>query len=96
MKPPAAVEIVMDGVCILFGIKGDWEVHKKLLMKLDDFINSLKTYDKDKIPDDRLLKLRKHLEKSEFKEDVLFKKAREVIEIAQWCKAIDKYAAVAK
>ena len=24
VKPPTAVEIVMEGVCILFGIKGDW------------------------------------------------------------------------
>jgi hypothetical protein len=40
--------------------------------------------------------LRKQIEKSEFREDVLFKKAREVMEIAQWCKAIEKYAVVAK
>lgn len=51
----------MDGVCILFGIKGDWEVQKKLLIKLDDFISNLKTYDKDKIPEDRLMKLRKQI-----------------------------------
>lgn len=76
VKPPPAVEIVMDGVCILFGIKGDWEVQKKLLIKLDDFISSLKNYDKDKIPEDRLVKLRKQIEKNEFKEDVLFRKAR--------------------
>lgn len=63
VKPPAAVEIVMEGVCILFGLKGDWEVQKKLLIKLDDFINSLKNYDKDKIPEDRLMKLRKQIEK---------------------------------
>ena len=41
-KPPPIVEIIMEGVCILFGIKGDWEVQKKLLIKLDDFITSLK------------------------------------------------------
>lgn len=58
----------MEGVCILFGIKGDWEVQKKLLIKLDQFISSLKNYDKDKIPEDRLQKLRKQIEKSEFKE----------------------------
>ena len=52
----------MDGVCILFGIKGDWDVQKKLLIKLDDFISSLKNYDKDKIPEDRLMKLRKQIE----------------------------------
>lgn len=86
----------MDGVCILFGIKGDWDVQKKLLIKLDDFISSLKNYDKDKIPEDRLMKLRKQIEKPQFKEDVLFKKAREVMQIAQWCKAIEKYAVVAK
>lgn len=24
VKPPPAVEIVMEGVCILFGLKGEW------------------------------------------------------------------------
>ena len=61
VKPPQAVEVVMDGVCILFGMKGDWDVHKKMLIKLDDFIGNLKNYEKDKIPEDRLMKLRKHL-----------------------------------
>lgn len=61
MKPPPVVEIVMEGACILLGIKGDWEVQKKLLLKLDDFIAMLKNYDKDKIPEDRLIKLRKQL-----------------------------------
>lgn len=40
--------------------------------------------------------MRKHIEKPEFKEDVLITKARDVLEIAQWCKAIEKYAVVAK
>lgn len=86
----------MEGVCILFGIKGDWEVQKKLLIKLDDFITSLKEYKKDNIPEDRLIKLRAQLQKNEFKEDVIVKKVREMLEIAQWCKAIEKYAVVAK
>ncbi len=86
----------MEGVCILFGIKGDWEVQKKLLIKLDDFITSLKEYKKDNIPEDRLIKLRAQLQKNQFKEDVIVKKVREMLEIAQWCKAIEKYAVVAK
>ena len=32
-------------------------------MKLDDFIKSLKEYDKDNIPEDRLMKLRAQLQK---------------------------------
>lgn len=53
----------MEGVCILFGIKADWEAQKKLLMRLDDFITSLKEYKKDSIPEDRLMKLRNHIQK---------------------------------
>ncbi len=53
----------MEGVCILFGIKGDWDAQKKLLMRLDDFITSLKQYKKDNIPEDRLMKLRNQLQK---------------------------------
>lgn len=33
---------------------------------------------------------------NEFKEEVIVKKVREMLQIAQWCKAIEKYAAVAK
>ena len=51
----------MEGVCILINIKGDLDAQKKLLIKLDDFIASLKNFDKDKIPEDRLLKLRKQI-----------------------------------
>ena len=43
-----------------------------------------------------MLRLRNQLQKSEFKEEVIIKKVREVLEIAQWCKAIEKYAVVAK
>ena len=63
---------------------------------MDDFITSLKEYKKDNIPEDRLLKLKAQLQKSEFKEEVNIKKVREMLEIAQWYKAIEKYAAVAK
>ena len=71
-------------------------MQKKLLIKLDDFITSLKEYKKDSIPEDRLIKLRNQLQRSEFKEEVIVKKVREMLEIAQWCKAIEKYAVVAK
>jgi hypothetical protein len=48
-------------------------------MRLDDFITSLKEYKKDSIPEDRLMKLRNHIQKPEFKEEVLFKKVREML-----------------
>lgn len=78
-SPPAIVATIMEGVCILFGIKGDWDVQKKLLIKLDDFITSLKEFDKDKIPEDRLVRLRAQLQKNEFKEEVIIKKVREML-----------------
>ncbi len=42
------------------------------------------------------MRLRVQLQKPEFKEEVLVKKVREMMEIALWCKAIEKYATVAK
>ncbi len=42
------------------------------------------------------MRLRVQLQKPEFKEEVLIKKVREMMEIALWCKAIEKYATVAK
>lgn len=48
-KPPDAVELVMNAVCLLFKKKQSWDEGKRLLGDMN-FLESCKTYDKDKIP----------------------------------------------
>lgn len=47
--PPALVQKVMEGVCILLGAKPDWDSAKKVLGD-SQFMNRLLNFDKDNIP----------------------------------------------
>ena len=63
-SPPAGVKLVLEAVCIVKNVKpirmkdpnsgkmvdDYWEASKKMLME-QDFLESLRTYDKDNIPD---------------------------------------------
>merc|ERR1719428_2272359 len=45
-KPPALVEVVLSAVCLLMGKKETWDDAKKI-MNDSNFLQQLKTYDKD-------------------------------------------------
>ena len=60
-SPPAIVQLVLEGVCILMGTKTDWATAKGLMQDLNGFLNKLVNYPKDNIPEDRLNKLKKHI-----------------------------------
>ena len=49
-KPAPAVRITMEGVCIMLDETPDWPTAKKVLGD-SQFLNNLKTYDKDNIPE---------------------------------------------
>ena len=53
-----AVQITMEGVCIMLDEKPDWPTAKKVLGD-SNFLNSLKNYDKDNIPEPTIKKLQK-------------------------------------
>jgi dynein heavy chain len=57
-KPPPAVQTVMEAVCILLEHKPDWDTSKKLLGD-SNFMQNLKEYDKDNIPEKSLKKVSK-------------------------------------
>ena len=55
----AQVQITMEGVCIMLDEKPDWPTAKKVLGD-SQFLQNLKTYDKDNIPEPTIKKLQKH------------------------------------
>jgi dynein heavy chain len=57
-QPPPAVRTVLEAVCVMFGEKEGWDNAKKLLSKTD-FMDMIKSFDRDNIPEARLKKLRK-------------------------------------
>lgn len=56
-SPPPAVVMVLEAVCILLGEKSDWDSAKKVMMEMG-FLDRLRTYDRNTIPDSILKKLR--------------------------------------
>jgi len=47
--PPPAVVTVIGAVCCLFEKKQDWETGKAFMQKPEEFLQALKTYDKDNV-----------------------------------------------
>jgi len=94
-KPPEAVQTVMEAVCIMFGEKTDWDSAKKVLGNAA-FIDNMKNYDKDNIPQPTLVKLRKVLVKEKMQVEVVQKVSKAATGMAMWCHAMSVYADVSK
>jgi dynein heavy chain, axonemal len=65
LSPPPAVQLVMEAVCTLLGVKGDWNSAKGLLMDMD-FLSRLTNYNKTNIPEPILRRLRQIVSREEF------------------------------
>jgi len=110
-NPPAGVRLVMSSVCVMLDVKPEkvadpnggpkkivdyWGPSKKLLSDLS-FIQRLKSYDKDNIPETTMKKIR-----AEFKPDPNFtpesaKKSSSAAEgLCKWVLAMETYDRVAK
>ena len=59
--PPANVVLACEAVCIYLGSKPTWDDAKKLLGQ-PDFIDQLKAYDKDHIPEKAIKAMKKYIE----------------------------------
>ena len=58
-KPPTLVQMTMEAVCTLKQEKADWDTAKKILSD-SNFMESLKTFDKENVPDAVIKKLKKY------------------------------------
>jgi dynein heavy chain, axonemal len=59
-KPPPLVMLTMEAVCTLRQDKPDWDTAKKMLGE-SNFMEALKTFDKENIPDSVIKKLKKYV-----------------------------------
>jgi dynein heavy chain len=85
----------MEAVCILKGVKADWDNSKKLLNDTN-FLSGLETYDKDNIPEKTLRNLAKYIANPDFVPDKVQKVSTAAKSLCMWCRAMDVYARVAK
>jgi dynein heavy chain len=83
-------------VCLLLGSKENWDEGKKLMNEPAKFIESLKSYDKENIPEKILNKLKKYTNHPDFLPEIIEKKSRAGKSILSWVKAIDNFSGVMK
>ena len=94
-KPPDLVQRVMEAICVLMDKKPGWDESKKLLND-SGFIQSLKDYDKDNIPEKRIKALQKYMKMSDFDPESVGKVSKACKSLCMWARAMDTYARVAK
>lgn len=95
-NPAAEIVLVVSAVCLLLGKKENWDEGKKLMNSPNDFINNLKTYDKDNIKDSLLKKLKKYTTDPKFDPASIAKKSKAAESLCLWARAIDNYSEVMK
>lgn len=94
-KPPSLVMMTMEAVNVLLGEKPDWDTAKKVLSG-GNFLDRLKTFDKDNIPPKVLKQLAKYVEKEEYTPDTVGKQSSAAKSLCMWTHAMDTYSKVAK
>ena len=91
INPPEMVDVTMQAVCILLGVKPEWKEAKTLLNDMQ-FLDRLMDYDKDSIPSAVIRKLKKFAEDPRFQP----KKVGKVKCLCAWALAMFKYDSVVK
>ena len=96
-KPPEEVQLVICAVCLLMGSKETWDDGKNLMKEPQKFIDNLKSYDKENIPEKLLKKLKRdYINKEYFKPHLIEKKSKAGKSICMWVCAIDNFSGVMK
>lgn len=81
----------MEVVCTLLGEKTDWESAKKVLMEMG-FIERLKFFEKDKIPEKITQKLKSYVMRADFEPVQIGAVSSACKSLCLWCIAIEKYS----
>ncbi|KAJ1555212.1 Dynein heavy chain 6, axonemal, partial [Nowakowskiella sp. JEL0078] len=94
-KPPEAVLMVLEAICILFKAKPDWENSKKILSD-PQLMRKMAEYDKDNIPEAITKKLKKYIENPNFNPESVEKVSRACKSMCMWTLAMELYSRVFK
>lgn len=103
------MKIVLEAVCILKNIKpvrckdansgkmvdDYWEASKKMLME-SDFLQSLRVFDKDNIPQKIVDKIRPYVHNPEFEPSKILQASKAAYGLCCWVRAMEAYDRVAK
>ena len=90
-NPPAAVRMVLESVCILLSESTDWSSVQHVVGRMD-FLERLRTYNKDDIPKSILRKLKHYLTKPEYEPESIGTKSLASKSLCTWCIAMNQYS----
>lgn len=91
-NPTPAVELALKCTLIYLGYaKQDWPVAQKALADMK-FLDRLRNYEKDSIPEVLQTKIKNLTEKPEFNIEVMTRASKAAGGLAKWCYAIRIYA----
>jgi dynein heavy chain len=91
-NPVPAVELALKCTLIYLGYaKHDWPVAQKALADMK-FLDRLRNYEKDSIPEVLLTKIKNLTEKPEFNIETMTRASKAAGGLAKWCYAIRIYA----
>jgi dynein heavy chain len=94
-NPPALVKFTLEAVCILMDQKPDWGEAKKLMSQMD-FMDQLKSYDKDNIPKKTISKVKKYFDDPQFQPETVKSQSSAAMCLCMWVRAMVVYDKVAK
>jgi dynein heavy chain len=94
-NPPEMVKFTLEAVCILLDVKPDWGEAKRLLGQMD-FMDTLKSYDKDNIPKKIIAKVDKYYKDPRFIPEEIKKQSSAAMCLCMWVRAMVVYDRVAK
>lgn len=95
-SPPEEVAVVISAVCLLKDKKENWDEGKKLMSNPQEFITSLREYNKDDIKEAKLKKLKKYIDDERMIPERVEKKSSAAKSICLWAHAVYNYAMVLK
>lgn len=94
-NPPEMVKFTLEAVCILMDAKPDWGEAKRLLSQMD-FMDTLKSYDKDNINPKIIKKVEKYFKDPRFVPEEVKKQSSAAMCLCMWVRAMVVYDRVAK
>ncbi|TYZ61865.1 hypothetical protein PybrP1_000798 [[Pythium] brassicae (nom. inval.)] len=94
-QPPELVSLVMCAVMILFGLQPTWATAKTKMNDVN-FLQQIKTFDKDSIRDKTVKELKKYTAKPLFNADVVRKVSSAAGALCAWVLAMECYSGVFK
>ena len=96
MKTPSELAVqVLEAVCVLLGVKADWNA-AKMLMADSQFIQKLLDFDKDNVNEQASKRIRRYIDNPKFIPDEVAKVSRICASLCMWVRAIDLYTKIFK